>query len=1533
MEITTTEIESLYVKGNDKLSLIIDAKLLTLTGPWHFEEDEIANAKVDLNKIHADFNYLINVMGCNNLMHPDDYDYSKNLLEELESGKSVDYHFKVITPQAEVKQIHGYGSLLSRESLHARIADWDETTSTLELHLKVFKYAEEVADTCSWTWNVETNTIHCSDNCYRLLGLQPLETPPKLEIFSQYIHTADLSSMKEAVQLTLETFKPVNIEFRVVRTDSELRYFKAKGEIFTTRKNERYFIGSAQDITEQKISEQKIKEAHSLLQSTFDASLNVIQVLNAIRDSNNEITGFERLLHNRLFVQACDLDERLKETIALEPALLEKYKTVVLTGKPVVFDYEYNVEGKTKWYSISVVKLNDGVLTTAEEITDRKINEEQIKEHAHFIERVTSITPDFIVVYDFKLQKYIYVNKKLDNVIGLAENEFHAAASVDFLDIIHPDDFQSTLSFIESLRHASDDDILENTLRIKHVSGNWLWFHTRGVVFKRDESGAVTQFMGINQNITEKKIAEEILLHKEELLAGVLNAPNVNICAGKAIRNDDGEIVDYEFVLVSRTFEEFHERRNLTGERIFEVFPETSKQERERWRRVVETGVSESAEISFPHNGHTFWFGITYSKFGDGIINVWKDITKKKKAAIEVEQQKEQLQKILDAIPQMVWVYNVKTKQYFFNDRWYSYTGLTPEKCDQFDHMNSDVFHPSQKPEITLKWQQYIEAGNPYSGEALIRNSEGTFRWHLDLSIPIRNKSYEVECWVGTFTDVHEQFLAEKKLKENNELLEAIFNSSINGIQVLDAVHQQETGEVVDFTWKYCNAVTQKIWRAKNLIGKRLGKEFPIVYKNGMFDKMKTVIDTGVSVQFELRYSYNRDSHMWFDISIVKLEDGVVLTFQDITDRKNAEIELQKSKHFILQITNSTPDIIYVLDVLTENVVYVSSKVRSVFGMHEDFIYNQSSIFTKVLHPDDFGKRMHQLQELASLSEDQTREIEVRLKVADGSYHWFKIRDTLFKRKENGKAWLTIGLVQDINEKKIAEEKIFIQHQIDRQSERLANIGTWQWNLRTGNMKWVDNLYQLLECDPKVEPSHEAFIESIHPQDRAVIAKESERMEKLPDGPLAFYDFRVIKKDGGIRHLRSVSELITRDGERYAIGAVRDVTYDILLQRALAERIDFTEALIESSIDRIIVIDKDYRVLTWNKSCEEVYKLKKQEVMGKHLFRVFPEIDKNTALIEKFQRALTGELIHLNNVNGFYYDGYYEAFLIPLKNQANEVYGILSILHDITQHINAQHQMQKLNDELRQRNLDLKSLNDELSTFAFIASHDLREPLRKIQVFSQALVEIENGNLSDRGKEYFKRMTAAVDRMNNLIDSILAFSRTTASSKQIELLSLNDILLHVIHEYNDVIEEKKVLVEHDALPDFTGNALQFTQLFQQIIGNSLKFQQGDVVPTIRITSEFLSGEEINDPYAIREKQYLKLEVTDNGIGFDQKYAGKIFQMFQRLHTLSEFPGTGMGLAICKKIVENHGGFMVAKSNPGDGAVFTCYFPVERMLLK
>jgi PAS domain-containing protein len=177
-------------------------------------------------------------------------------------------------------------------------------------------------------------------------------------------------------------------------------------------------------------------------------------------------------LYNRLFDDECDASEMLSEIDTREGELFIKYKSVVETGKPTVFDWHCNFNGGVKWYNISVGKLHDGVLSTVEEITERRINEERVRQHAHFIQQVTNITPDFINVYDFDLKRHIYINKEIETVIGLSSAEFQSQVSIDLREVIHPDDFEKSILFAESLKQASDTEIIENTYRLKHVSGN-----------------------------------------------------------------------------------------------------------------------------------------------------------------------------------------------------------------------------------------------------------------------------------------------------------------------------------------------------------------------------------------------------------------------------------------------------------------------------------------------------------------------------------------------------------------------------------------------------------------------------------------------------------------------------------------------------------------------------------------------------------------------------------------------------------------------------------------------------------------------------------------------------------------------------------------------------------------------------------------------------------------------------------------------------------------------------------------------------
>lgn len=248
--------------------------------------------------------------------------------------------------------------------------------------------------------------------------------------------------------------------------------------------------------------------------------------------------------------------------------------------------------------------------------------------------------------------------------------------------------------------------------------------------------------------------------------------------------------------------------------------------------------------------------------------------------------------------------------------------------------------------------------------------------------------------------------------------------------------------------------------------------------------------------------------------------------------------------------------------------------------------------------------------------------------------------------------------------------------------------------------------------------------------------------------------------------------------------------------------------------------------------------------------------------------------------------------------------------------------------ETEERNRELERSNKELTAFNYVASHDLQEPLRKIQTFISRLDDNEAANLSDTGKDYLKRIIAAADRMRNLIDDLLQFSRSNKTEKNFETVDLNQLLENAKLELSPTIEEKNAVIISEKLPELNVIPFQIQQLFTNLISNSLKYSKENVAPEIYITvSETTAADETQLPSIAKDK-YHKITFRDNGIGFEQEYAEKIFILFNRLHNKNEYAGTGIGLAICRKIVENHKGYIFAKGEPNIGATFTVYLPFE-----
>ncbi len=247
----------------------------------------------------------------------------------------------------------------------------------------------------------------------------------------------------------------------------------------------------------------------------------------------------------------------------------------------------------------------------------------------------------------------------------------------------------------------------------------------------------------------------------------------------------------------------------------------------------------------------------------------------------------------------------------------------------------------------------------------------------------------------------------------------------------------------------------------------------------------------------------------------------------------------------------------------------------------------------------------------------------------------------------------------------------------------------------------------------------------------------------------------------------------------------------------------------------------------------------------------------------------------------------------------------------------------QLEQELRRRQQELEEKNAELEQFAYIASHDLQAPLRKIQSFANRLTTGHTGSLDEQAHDYLTRINRAAERMQALIDDLLTLARVASKVKPFRAVELNKLMEEVISDFELQIEKAAGKVELGDLPTVQGDETQLRQVFQNLIGNALKFQKPDIPPSVRI---YLRGDEVQQAGSEHTEGYHEIVVEDNGIGFDNRDAAKIFQIFQRLHGHSEYEGTGIGLAVCKKIVERHRGHISATSELNRGTKFIVELP-------
>lgn len=624
---------------------------------------------------------------------------------------------------------------------------------------------------------------------------------------------------------------------------------------------------------------------------------------------------------------------------------------------------------------------------------------------------------------------------------------------------------------------------------------------------------------------------------------------------------------------------------------------------------------------------------------------------------------------------------------------------------------------------------------------------------------------------------------------------------------------------------------------------------------------------------------------------------------------------------------------IYDMDCATGE-IHWSPELKAIAGLPQDDSPIDSEGIAKLLHPDDRERVMEKIAAAMKPDGDGEFEDEHRLGRPDGTVRWVKAKGRTFFGGGNGERHPlgSTGIVMDISERKAAEEALRRSREDLELAVRGAAIGTWNWNMRTGEMVWSDRCRQLFGI-PLGEPmTFEVFLGTLHPDEKELAkATVSRALEKHDEYNLAH---RIRWPDGTRRWVAVVGRGHYDEASGEVIG-ISGIALDITERKHIEEALRESEELMRLANEaaHIGTYDTDLEASRTHFSPElctilglsPCYDMDTEQSVN----LVYPEDRERVwALFQHSLEPAGDGLVHSEH-RMLRPDG--QVRWLAWRGRTlfrDSATGRMPVRHigacfDITERKRLEEALQWMNAELEHRveertselsgaNEELVRSNLELQQFAYIATHDLQTPLRSISGFAQLLQKEFQGRISDQADLWIGQLVHHVERMHELIRDLLAYSGVDASGRPFQPTDFHQIFDDAVGSLQEVIRQSGAKVTRDELPTVMGDRIQLAQVMQNLIDNGIKYRSKEP-PRIHVSAR-------------RQGNEWVLSVQDNGIGMAKKHQYRIFEIFRRLHSQQAYPGTGIGLAICRRVVQRHDGRIWVESEPGKGSIFYFTLP-------
>ena len=785
-----------------------------------------------------------------------------------------------------------------------------------------------------------------------------------------------------------------------------------------------------------------------------------------------------------------------------------------------------------------------------------------------------------------------------------------------------------------------------------------------------------------------------------------------------------------------------------------------------------------------------------------GILVTVIETTNKKIAEQAVAESETKFRTLADNIPNLAWMANPDGWIYWYNKRWYEYTGTTEADMEGWGWQS--VHDPNVLNKALVEWKNSIAHGKPFDMVFPLKAADGTFRHFLTRVLPMRNDEGEIYQWFGTNTDISKQQETETALKESEERFRNMAEDSDIFIAVGD-----ETSNAIYFNKAWINFAGRSMkdlikfgWA--DLIHEEERQNFIDIYL-GAFLKQESWI-----VEFRMLRSNNEYRWLLAKGTPRTNSDGTfagyISSCTDISNLKNAQHALKNSEQRFKNLVKQSPIPMVILRGPEHKIEIANAVVEKRWGYGSlDFSNKTIGDLFPVLRQQEHRVLLDEVYKTGKSFREY--ESEVYFKEHEGfqtSYFDFEYAPLL---EDDGSVSGIITTIIDVTDHVEARQKIEKSEQKFRLLADSMPQFIWTSDPQ-GNLNYFNqSVYDYSGLTPD-QINKDGWIQIVHPDDREENIKVW--IESISSGDAFLFEHRFRRHDG---------------------------EYRWQLSRAIPQR------------------DELGKIQMW--------------------------VGTSTDIQDQ-------------------------------KTFANEL----------------ERQVKERTKQIAQNNIELEKMNKELQSFAYISSHDLQEPLRKIQIFSSQIRENELENLSEVGKDKFVRMQNSANRMQTLIEDLLTYSRTGTAERSFEKCDLKKIVDDVKEEMQEELLQKNAMVELHGECEMTVIPFQFRQLIYNLLSNSLKFTKPNQSPLIHINCSKGKGINFKNEELIADAYYWHISFSDNGIGFEEQYSHRIFEVFQRLHGKKEYDGTGIGLAIVKKIVENHSGIITAKGEMDKGATFDIYIPEQ-----